>query len=56
MQQPWANIFLRVNGDGDDALGLSVPELPVTPLTRSEFLEPVLLEQSYELCPRHSLP
>jgi hypothetical protein len=28
----------------------------VTPLTRSELLEPVLLEQSYELCPRHSLP
>jgi hypothetical protein len=36
MQQPWAHIFLGVNGDGDDALGLSVPELPVTPTSRSE--------------------
>ena len=32
MQQPWANIFLLVNGDGDDALGLGAPELPVISL------------------------
>jgi hypothetical protein len=54
MQQARADILLGVNGDRHDSLGFRIPELAVTPLTRSQLFEPVLPEQPNQFRPRHS--
>jgi hypothetical protein len=54
IQEPGADVLLRVDSDGDNPFGRWAPELPMASFAGPELLESMGLHQPDELGPRHS--